>query len=60
MLLMLEKSLKNIMLVLIDMSLRFSLPKRSDTTFYASVFDGFAIQLNAKKFGNGTSKGKVL
>ncbi|KAG2332983.1 hypothetical protein Bca52824_004163 [Brassica carinata] len=32
-----------------NMSLHSSLPKRSGTTFRASVFDGFAMQLNAKK-----------
>lgn len=37
------------MLVSVDMSLHSSLPKRRDTTFFTSVFDGFAMQLNAKK-----------
>lgn len=46
------KLFEKLILVLIDMSLHSSLPKRRDTTFCVSVFDSLAMQLNAKKFGN--------
>lgn len=51
-LLMLVKLFKKFMLVLIDMSLHSSLPKRWYTTFCVSVFDGLAMQLNAEFCGN--------